>query len=62
MSPAIDPQVLAEVMPASAAAYEGMVPLMKTIAEDTPYAVLAARGSTLAGCGLYCLAHQSAPL
>ncbi|KAL3155070.1 hypothetical protein ABBQ38_011135 [Trebouxia sp. C0009 RCD-2024] len=42
-SPALDPQGLAEVMPLSAAAYEGMVPPTQTIAEDTPYAVPAAK-------------------
>ena len=47
-SPAIDPEGLAEAMPPSATAYEGIAPPVKTIAEDTPYAVPAAQ-STSAG-------------
>lgn len=38
-SPAMDVQALAEAMPPSATAYEGIAPPVKTIAEDTPYAV-----------------------
>lgn len=35
----MDVQALAEAMPPSATAYEGIAPPVKTIAEDTPYAV-----------------------
>ena len=48
-SPAINPEGLAEAMPLSGIAYEGIAPPVKTIAEDTPYAVPAAANSTSAG-------------
>ena len=41
-SPVINPEGLAELMPPSATAYEGIAPPVKTIAEDTPYEVPAA--------------------
>ena len=47
MSPTIDPQGLAEVMPPSAVAYLTIVPPVQTIAEDTPYAVPAAFATTV---------------
>ena len=46
-SPTIDPQGLAEVMPPSAAAFQGIVPPVQTIAEDTPFTVPAAFASTV---------------